>query len=379
VSGYETAIRKLETKDGPYSPGIPQQAEALGDLYLKLGDPANAARAYEKSLHVLRTNQGLYTTEQQGLLRKLIDAQLAMNDLQRAQELHESLYHLQQKLFGPGDTNYIAAQLEWADWNVDRLLLDESISAGRQGVELTQHLMAAQDSYINVIEQIQQASADKTDPRLVHAEKKLAALNYIANAKTRFSVTSQPLSNQVQSENPAIYIQQGSRDEMAFFFNGSNALKRAIAYSLESPSPDYLSIAEQMMDLGDWYLMFERRTAALEIYADAFEVLVAINASEEDFATVMSPGMPVDIPDSSRKARLLANNEFEGYIDIEFQLGKFGDARSAEIIGASNEDASPVSKALLRKIRQEKFRPAFINGTATSHENVKLRYYYSYN
>lgn len=382
IARYQRSIQEIESSEGPYSAQIPQQAENLGDLYLEQGEPAKAAAAFEKSLHVMRTNQGLYAAGQQPLLRKLIDAQLAMNDLQRAHEFHESLYHLQQNLYTQGESGFIAAQLEWADWNVDRLLLDETIQATgghKQRADLTQLMLEAQDSYIAVIEQLHNDAGDATDPRLIHAEKKLAAINYIANSKTKLS-RSQAMFAQANDQNAFSNLKyRENSDEMAYFFNGSNALKRAIAYSLESPQPDYLSIADQMMTLGDWYLLFDRRAAALEIYADAFEVLVAVDASEEDVARVMTPGMPVNAPDTPSASQLLANADFEGYIDIEFQVSKFGSARGAEIIGTSDGSASPVTKALLRKIRQEKFRPAFINGAATSNENIKLRYYYSYN
>ena len=183
----------------------------------------------------------------------------------------------------------------------------------------------------------------------------------------------------VSTDLSSVGIQQDYPEESAYFFTGSNALKRTIAYSMESPRPDYLAIAEQMMALGDWYLLFDRRAAALSIYENAYEVLDAIHASEEDIRKIMTPGMPVVTPDSLFAGEAGGQDGYAGYIDVAFKVSKFGIASNPEVIGSSHEDVASISSALVRRIRQEKFRPAFINGSAASGENVKLRYYYSYN
>jgi len=113
----------------------------------------------------------------------------------------------------------------------------------------------------------------------------------------------------------------------------------------------------------------------LSVYEDAYEVLDAVQASDQDISRIITPGMPVIAPDTTNPA----TTAYHGYIDVEFQVSKFGIASSPEVIATSEQDVSPVTKALVRKIRREKFRPAFIDGSATSGENVKLRYYYSYN
>lgn len=381
IARYHADIAAMEAEGSPFNPGIGQQSSALGALLMQQGDLEGAAAAFEKSLHILRINEGLYSTEQIRVMGELIEVQLGLGNLQRAHELHAAMLHQQKGLYGKGDSAYIAALLEWADWNVDLLLVpgsDFPETGGKQGDRFSQTLIDAQANYIEAIKLIRTSgSQPAVDERLIHAEKKLAAINYIAN--TRTGISQARFSPMLEETNPfTAEKRREDRAEMAYFFNGSNALKRAIAYSLESPQPDYLSIAEQMMALGDWNLLFDRRAAALSIYEDAFEVLDAVQASEEDIRRVMTPGMQVMTP-SALSGGNLAGNAFNGYIDVEFTVSKFGIATSPEIIAVSGEDASPVTSALIRKIRNERFRPAFIDGSATSGENVKLRYYYSYN
>jgi tetratricopeptide (TPR) repeat protein len=379
---YRTSINNLELSGGPFNPMLAEQYLALGDLLEQTGDYDAAIKAWEKSLHILRVNDGLHSQEQQQLLRKLIHARLARKEFTKADELHEALFYQQLHHYQKDDAGYIAAILEWTDWNVDRLLLSDAPMVGMngRGDSINQNLIDAQEKYIEAIELIRESgeTSQARQQTLVYAERKLAAINYIANGITMvsddmffsaFDANDSPFSSdQRHAENAG----------MAFFFNGSNALKRAIAYSLESPQPDYLSIAEQMMALGDWYLLFNRRSAALAIYADAFEVLDAVQASDIDIRQIMSPGMPVSTL-GSLSSRKTGDNPYEGYIDVVFQVSKFGIASSPEVIASSTQYDSPVTNALIRRIRQEKFRPAFIDGSATSSENVKMRYYFSYN
>lgn len=380
VERYVLNINNLESAGGPYQAAISEQSEALGDILLDINDSEGAVAAYEKSLYVLRINEGLYSARQISIFRKLVHAYLDQDNLQKANEMQEALLHSQKYLYTKGDDNYLGAVLEWADWNLEMALLND-IAPGRSPDEqrsaFVKNLKVAQENYIEAIELIQ-GSSGTTNPALVHAEKQLAAISYIASNKYRLNQAGFiPVADSYNS-----FTSENSRQNqvgMGHFFSGSNALKRAIAYSIESPQPDYISIAEQMMALGDWYLLFDRRTAALSVYEDAFEVLAAAEASDEVISRVMSPCMPVNAPDQPGMLTQVSENSFKGYIDVEFKVSKFGKATSPEIIGSSDEEISAIANALIRQIRTENFRPAFIDGSATSNENVKLRYYYSYN
>ncbi len=379
IEQYRENIREIEYREGPFNAMLSQQFESVGDLLHKTSDFDGAIDAYEKSLHIIRVNEGLYDEKQFSVLDKLIQSYLTVKNIDKAHELQQSILHLKKRAYSSDDSKYIESILNWADWNISLLMRADTTSyATNQSnqinqLSLNQNLVIAQESYIEAIELIRSSEDYSAKDQLIHAEKKLAAINYLAN--NQLSFTSQSELSSFSQEN----IQQDNRQEMAYFFNGSSALKRAIAYSLESPAPDYLFIAEQIMALGDWYLLFDRRAAALAVYEDAFEVLDAVQAGEDDIKQVMTPGMPVMAPGMLGSNLTGSQNQYAGYIDVEFSVSKFGIASRPAVIGASNMDDSPISKTLINKIRREKFRPSFIDGSASSTENVKLRYYYSYN
>jgi len=376
IEQYRENIREIEYHNGPFNLILGQQFESLGDLLRKVSDFDNAIDAYEKSLHIIRVNEGLYDEQQLPILEKLVQSNMAVENLDEAHELHESILHLKMRAYSSDDAEYIDAILEWADWNISLLMrADAEFYTSKQAKQssLNQNLLVAQESYIKVIELIRDSDNYFANDQLIHAENKLVAINYFANKHLNFSSLDEAPSFSRES------IQQDNKLEMTYFFNGVNSLKRAIAYSLENPEPDYIFIAEQIMALGDWYLLFDRRAAALAVYEDAFEVLDAVQAGEDDIKQVMTPGMPIMAPGMINANLTGSQNQYAGYIDVEFSVSKFGIASRPAVIGSSNMDDSPISKTLINKIRGEKFRPLFIDGSASSTENVKLRYYYSYN
>ena len=57
-------LDELETQQGPYAPGLTEPLADLGRSLSRSGDIVGAARAYNRALHVLRVNEGLYSDNQ---------------------------------------------------------------------------------------------------------------------------------------------------------------------------------------------------------------------------------------------------------------------------------------------------------------------------
>ena len=67
---------------------------------------------------------------------------------------------------------------------------------------------------------------------------------------------------------------------------------------------------------------------------------------------------------------------FAGFIDVEFELSRFGKAYNPQVITSNNADRD-IERELLRTIRNCRFRPLFVAGNAVKAEKMQLRYYYS--
>lgn len=382
VEQHRRNLHQLEITEGPYSILIAEQAERLGDLLVEFDDLDGARSSYEKAMQVTRINSGIVSTEQEPILRKMILVEKSAQNINHIDELQQSLHFLTTRLYQQDSAEYIHGILEWADWKAERFLMaagsPTNQSAGSP-LPATSHLQEAQKSYIEAINLISKSDS-KVDHNnaLAHAEKRLAAINTIAAkvSPRNEKVVKDDFSDQRGS---GIAIRDDRSSQLASFFNGNKLFKQAIANALEAPQPDYLYIAEQMMSLGDWNLLYGRKTAALSIYENAYEVLDAMQVPQSERKRIMNSGMPLSPSISTFTTDGSKTPEFQGYIDIEMTVSKFGTATKPAIIGSSQNLESPLTRALIRQIRSDKFRPAFIDGSATGSDNLKLRYYYSYN
>lgn len=383
IAKYRQFLDGSLSDRGPYAIAISEAALALGQLQQDAGDFDAALVSYERSMQVLRINHGLFSVEQVPVMKAIVNLHVKRGDLAGASAMQESLFNLQTRHHGMEDVASVPALLEWADWNVDLFLLQDDMAPYLFSSDAEQlrmrlrdpHLALAYTHYTTAL-QLMKQQPTLADERLVTTERKLAAVNFIFNRRVRDVAQKLPsYSSQERSFNsPGQVLEQA---DIMHFADGSSALRRAIDYSSSVPDPDYDFIAARMMELGDWYLLFDRRTAALETYEDALHLMTSAQLPQEDVDRIMAPGMPVQTPDTSYLPQQdKRRTPHAGYIDVEFDLTRYGMAVKPRIIGSSSDDDTRIRRELIHTIRNCRFRPKFVAGSAVNDETIRLRYYY---
>jgi tetratricopeptide (TPR) repeat protein len=372
---YQEQISQIQTLSGPFDTSLIQPYQSLASLYQNSGDLPAAIDMLDKQLQVIRINQGLYATEQSSVLRSLVNTYVEAGDLDAAHAYQEALFNLEMRAHGKDSLAFVASRLEWADWNMNHYL-SLGPGAGSVGAGMLEdpRITIAYDNYVAALEVLQNY-ARYADERMVTTERKLAALNFIINRKMHKLSGEPPTGSSVWQAGNKGQQKKLEQADTAHFFNGSSALKRAIVYSSSAPQPDYDFIAQRMLELGDWYLLFDRRAAAIDVYNNALEVLIAANLPEQEINRILSAGLPVQTPDLTWQRQVTAD-QYAGFIDVEFELSKYGTASNPQILSSTEQD-SRIERELIRTIRNCKFRPMFADGTAVDNEKVKLRYYYT--
>jgi tetratricopeptide (TPR) repeat protein len=376
---YRDAIATLSRAQGPFALPLGEHLLGLGQLLQQQGKLDAALEAYESSRHVLRVNLGLDSLEQAPVLKAMFSAYAAKGDVENAHAMQEALFNLRLRHHGRDNPDAVSALLEWADWNVNLYLLLDPLPGTDASMRIFNRfsdprLELAYDTYAKALQSLQEHS-EPGDERLVTTERKLAALNFITTQKIRetygdtLQSYSTPPDDFDNGDNP-LEVARAAR-----FYDGSSALRRAIAHSERRPQRRNDDIAARMVELGDWYLLFDHRAAAMDIYRDALRFMRSASLPPEEVERIMSSGMPVPTPDTAYLAPVDAS-EFDGFIDVEFELSQFGMASDPHIIGSSQENRQ-IERELLREIRDCKFRPKFVADAPVNSEKIQLRYYYS--
>ena len=86
AASYQFYITDLESRYGPYAPGLSEQLLGLGSVYQKQGLHEEAAAVFKRGVHVARINDGLYSSSQIPLLQGLIQSLVAMGEYEGADE-----------------------------------------------------------------------------------------------------------------------------------------------------------------------------------------------------------------------------------------------------------------------------------------------------
>jgi tetratricopeptide (TPR) repeat protein len=390
IAAYERAIAELEIAEGPFSPALPQQLLALGDLLQASGEIDRALQYYEQASHITRINHGLYSTEQVAAVERIISAHLSRGDLAAADQQHNYLMFLQQRNLGKDNVDLLPALTRYAEWNVFAFTAEplggkRDYVSSDEAIFRLQRLLNAQHVYGYIIELLRKHFGP-ADPRLLDAEIHMAHTNYLFAASYLGRVDPYAL-NEIDLDSTLVgaQLRTGSIHHMGFR-HGNDALERRLQYLREMPGVAAKDIAAAALDLADWSLLFGRqRLKTVESYATLY-AQQATRLAAEDLEQLFSPDYPVALPafippSYSREERGIPPEvalEYEGYIDVEFNLNRFGKVSKLAVLGKSEETPGFVEERLVRMLRDTQFRPRLLNGKPRDSDQLQVRYYYAW-
>jgi hypothetical protein len=73
-----------------------------------------------------------------------------------------------------------------------------------------------------------------------------------------------------------------------------------------------------------------------------------------------------------------ASIDYKGHMDLTLDVNRYGDVSGIKIDAAVPEVSQVLRSELLDYLREQKMRPAVVDGDTAKRDNVRLRYYYSY-
>ena len=141
------------------------------------------------------------------------------------------------------------------------------------------------------------------------------------------------------------------------------------------------SQALAVIHMGDWNMLFNRKTSALRHYAEAYtimetngESLATINELFDKPKRLPVMQVPMQYGNTLKKADQETDKESDpSYVLTSFDVNKYGRARNIKII-ESSPDSSSLRRKAKKIVRSTRFRPRLENGEPVSTKDVNLRY-----
>lgn len=378
IDALRSDIEGLVERGDGYSPARAELALELGKALQDSGEHTAALQAFDEAQQVLRRQEGLFSTAQVNVLQARIDSELALGNVEAADVLHAALFSMQQQLFAAAPGELADAHLQWADWNASLYLQARAqvLPGGRSDAafELLDARLGRAFAAYHKGRSLLQSLEDSADPaqlaRKVGTERRIAALVALANAQYRSSTPN--LLTKFGMESAA---QQQRSNHPLLLEHGSKALQRALSYSKSSAEPQ--QVAQRLLELADWYRLMHQYEEAQGTYAEAAALLAQSGVTAARQQRILQGGMPVHDPVAELQA-LLTQDEIavDGYVDVAFDVDARGRARNARVL-ASSEDDPRLAEDLLRRVRNDAFRPGFADGQPLPQQAMTLRYYFS--
>jgi hypothetical protein len=158
---------------------------------------------------------------------------------------------------------------------------------------------------------------------------------------------------------------------MNSFSSGKNAIARIVDVYQKNPQSPPAASAKAKVELGDWYMMFNKWHSARETYGEAYQALWDNGATNREIEDIF--GRPAALPalpmlDEDREA--LA----ETYVTVSYDVTAFGKARNIQVLSAQPDDKVSIRSRVRDVLKRAKFRPRFENGEPVDTVGIVQRF-----
>jgi len=116
IQRLKVQIQSAETEEGKFSSQILKPTLELGQFLQMTGHHQEAINEFERALHLIHQEHGVYSPRQLELLDLTISSYAAIGDFRAVDKRQLLRYRTAQKSFPPGDPKRIDAQVKMADW-----------------------------------------------------------------------------------------------------------------------------------------------------------------------------------------------------------------------------------------------------------------------
>ncbi len=397
IAAYGRAINALQEDKGPFSPELTEQYLALGRLYQEAAAYDKALETYAKAEHLSRMNDGLDAAGQFLPIALSIDCHLAKGAFAEAIERQEYLVYLHREHYGYDAAEAVPTTLALGNMYFEaferglRHDPDAPMPAPDYGVEsgfadpqdlspieiAFLWLDQARVQYFTSIRHLV-THEDYTNPLLLDLETNLIETLFLQAFRRDIEVDPLYFVNTREPSVRDMLSFDRANEQMPSYRAGNEAFTRILSYLRANPAAEPMQVAEAMLELGDWHLLFGREKRALNQYEEARSYLRASGTSEADIAALLSPSVPVQLPvfraapHSRARAMLEEQAAYDGYIDVALSLDRTGEVESIEVLDKSANVDSAIEARLKKVLRNAPFRPR-LAGEASA-DKVALRY-----
>ena len=299
----ELEIENIEQRSNRYNLELARPLVVLGDALAGVGDRLGALGSYDRALHITRINRGLHHPNQVDIVYREAAMLAATGDTARANRRHEYAYDILLRSYGGRSPDLLPGIFSLADW----YLVNYNIFSARS---LYEHAFSVASENL---------SAD--DPARLHALRSVAATYRSERFPPYQSHRDAPSRSSGYARFP-----YGSMPPINNFAKGERALIEVIRIVMQSEASSDEAIATAILELGDWFLMFNKHDRATTLYRRVWEIL---QPNPSTLATTFDSPTPLylPLPGDPQASETVSGRPRNGVVEMSFRVDKSGSVR----------------------------------------------------
>ena len=152
IQNYNELIDQLQSTGGVYQVQLSEVLLSLGATYQSMELHKNAIDAFERSMHISRVNDGLYSLDQISILEKMIESNTKLKDWKNLNKNFHNLFWISKRHYGENNTELLDVIDRIGRWHLkayEILPASESFS----------HLVDAENLYNKAVKIIETTNA----------------------------------------------------------------------------------------------------------------------------------------------------------------------------------------------------------------------------
>ena len=351
AAAAERMVDEIENRSNRHDIELAQPLILLGDARLGLADVVGALDAYDRSRLITRVNKGLFTPDQIEVVYREATAYAALGNREVANDRHGYAFDLMLRAYGDDDPRLIPGLFLLADWYgeehnifVSRRLLGQAVVLGKR--------------YLPAY-----------DPQTIRALKGLAR----TFREERFPTGASELRN----TNTSSYVRAPGRYQQIQLNNfspGERALIEVINIEMAKPDASDAEVADAMLELADWYLLFEKYSRAFPLYTRIWELL---ESDPEGLDAVFKVPTPLYLPlPPPPPTRANSSTTEDGIVELALSVTDRG--LVSDLSTLRSEPEGMMEFQVRKATRRARYRPAFVEALPVLTEDVRIEYRFPY-
>ncbi len=346
-------IGEIEHSSNRYDARLIRPLTLLGDAQTGKGDYTEALDNYQRAVHLSRVNDGLNSAGQIPIVYREANAYKALGSYKEANDREEYAFHVLSRAHDPYDAELLPGVFHLAEWYRDT----NNIFAARSLYEQAVNILSANNLQASAL-------AIPAYQGIAHTYRlERFPPFYVGESDTSSGSDFAPAYSDALSVNN--------------FPAGERALQQIIEIHRTSSNPDPVVLAEAILDLADWYLLFDKTQRAFPLYEHVYQLLsdvegfaVANFFAEPKILYFPAPQDPRAPPPELRGERRT------GFVEVGYEVSKTGYAKSLRTINAEPEGL--MDFRVRKSLRLSRYRPMLIDGQPVDKPDHVYRHEFAY-